>query len=292
MRKLILIVLVTSVFISCNRNQDKADAYGNFEGNDVIISAESSGQLIEWQVNEGSVLKKNQIIGLIDTLSISLQIEQLHAKKIAVLSNQAKIQSQAAVSEEQLINLLIEQNRITKLLNDGAATKQQFDNIDGQINVVHKQIASIKTQIRIIEEEAKVLDKQMGLLLLQKEKCSIINPMKATVLNTFVKQNEMVMIGKPLYKIANLNEMHLRVYVGAKQLASVELGHEAEVLVDNTDGGLDSYTGKVSWISEQAEFTPKVIQTKEERVNLVYAVKLIVKNDGKLKIGMPAEVNF
>ena len=102
----------------------------------------------------------------------------------------------------------------------------------------------------------------------------------------------MVMIGKPLYKIANLNEMHLRVYVGAKQLASVELGHEAEVLVDNTDGGLDSYTGKVSWISEQAEFTPKVIQTKEERVNLVYAVKLIVKNDGKLKIGMPAEVNF
>ena len=291
MKYTVLVILLIGL-MSCSKKQDKSDAYGNFEGDDVIISAQASGQLLSWSVAEGMKLEKDQVVGLVDTLSVSIQIQQIYAQKRALLSNLAKIQSQAAVSEEKLKSLEVEKNRIEKLMKEGAATPQQKDNLQGEINVIQKQIASITTQVRVVIEESKVLNKQIDLLLIQKDKCKITNPLNGTVLTTFVNKNEMVMTGKPLYKIANLNEMQLRVYVAANQLASIEIGQDVRVFVDNSQKGLDEYIGKVSWISEQAEFTPKIIQTREERVNQVYAIKLLVKNDGKLKIGMPAEVVF
>ncbi|MBL6963351.1 MAG: HlyD family efflux transporter periplasmic adaptor subunit [Bacteroidetes bacterium] len=291
MKYTVLVILLIGL-MSCSKKQDKSDAYGNFEGDDVIISAQASGQLLSWSVAEGMKLEKDQVVGLVDTLSVSIQIQQIYAQKRALLSNLAKIQSQAAVSEEKLKSLEVEKNRIEKLMKEGAATPQQKDNLQGEINVIQKQIASITTQVRVVIEESKVLNKQIDLLLIQKDKCKITNPLNGTVLTTFVNKNEMVMTGKPLYKIANLNEMQLRVYVAADQLASIEIGQDVRVFVDNSQKGLDEYIGKVSWISEQAEFTPKIIQTREERVNQVYAIKLLVKNDGKLKIGMPAEVVF
>jgi HlyD family secretion protein len=229
---------------------------------------------------------------LIDTLSISLQVEKLKAQKVAVLSNLNKIQKQVDVSNEQLKALEIERSRTNKLLEEGAATQQQKDNIDAQVKVAKKQIASISAQLQIVQQEAAVLEKQMELLLLQKEKCYLKSPLNARVLNAYVNKNELVTVGKPLYKLADLSEMELVVYVDASQLADLEIGGAADVYVDKSDGGLESCKGKIIWISEEAEFTPKIIQTREERVNLVYAVRLLVKNNGKLKIGMPAEVNF
>ena len=292
MKKYIVLLLIAAGFSSCNTKQDKSDAYGNFEANEVMVSAQSTGQLVQLTVKEGELLKKNQQVGLVDTMSVSLQIEQLNAKKAAVLSNLSTIASQAAVSDEQMKSLDTEKKRLEKLLSDGAATSQQMDEIDGKVSVLKKQVESVKTQMQVVRKEADALDKQVDLLKLQLEKCRIINPIDGTVLTQFSEQDEVVAMGKPIYKIASLGEMILRVYVDAEQLSGIEIGQEARVLVDNSTGEMDVYRGVVSWISEQAEFTPKIIQTREERVSLVYAIKLTVKNDGKLKIGMPAEVLF
>jgi HlyD family secretion protein len=292
MKNLLWIVGLLVLLHACNLGDKKADAYGNFEANDIMVSAEATGQLLDWQIDEGMLLKKGQLVGLIDTLSISLQVEKLKAQKVAVLSNLNKIQKQVDVSNEQLKALEIERSRTNKLLEEGAATQQQKDNIDAQVKVAKKQIASISAQLQIVQQEAAVLEKQMELLLLQKEKCYLKSPINARVLNAYVNKNELVTVGKPLYKLADLSEMELVVYVDASQLADLEIGGAADVYVDKSDGGLENCKGKIIWISEEAEFTPKIIQTREERVNLVYAVRLLVKNNGKLKIGMPAEVNF
>jgi len=278
--------------IACSGNENSSDAYGNFEAKEVIVSAETKGKIIEFNVEEGETINKGQKLGFIDTVSLSIQREQLYAQKQAIESKIVNVKAQIEVQEEQKSILLTEVNRIEQLFKDNAATKQQYDDVKGKYDVLEKQIAATKTQISSISREMNVVDKQAKLLNEQISRAYIKNPVKGTVLEKYLEANEIAVPGKALYKIARLDEIELRVYISGSQISDVKIGQKVNVLVDQDAETNQEYEGVVFWISDQAEFTPKIIQTKEERVNMVYAVKIRVKNDGKLKIGMPGEVVF
>ncbi|MCB2195898.1 MAG: HlyD family efflux transporter periplasmic adaptor subunit [Bacteroidetes bacterium] len=290
--KKIYLLAIPLFFAACNGNDNGSDAYGNFEAKEIIVSAEAQGKILEFKIEEGETLSKNQYVGVIDTITLSIQKEQLMAQKNAVASKLTNIRAQIAVQEEQKSTLKTEKERIENLYNENAATKQQYDDIQGKYDVLVKQIEATKTQILSVTREMQVIDKQIKLLNEQIRRAKIINPVNGTVLEKYLEENEIAVTGKALYKIARLDEIELRVYVSGAQLPNVKLGQKVSVFVDKDKETNQEYEGEVFWISEQAEFTPKIIQTKEERVNMVYAVKIRVKNDGKLKIGMPGEAKF
>ncbi|MCK5838833.1 MAG: HlyD family efflux transporter periplasmic adaptor subunit [Bacteroidales bacterium] len=285
---LIIVVLVTA----CSENDDKSDAYGNFEATEVVISAEAQGVLQEFIIEEGEELKSGTVIGLIDTINLSLKREQLLAGKKAILSRIVNINSQVAVQEQQKENIIIEKDRIERLLKDGAATRKQMDDVMASLRLINSQVKSLETQKTLIKDEAKTIDVQIAQVEENIKKCYLVNPVEGTVLTKIVEEKEVVSIGKPMYIIADLSKLELKAYISGSQLPHIRIGQEVEVLIDYDVKSNQKMTGVVSWISQQAEFTPKIIQTKEERVNLVYAVKILVKNDGSIKIGMPGEVNF
>jgi HlyD family secretion protein len=286
-------LLILSVLLSaCSGNENGSDAYGNFEAKEVIVSAEAQGKIIEFNVEEGQKIKKGQELGFIDIASLSIQREQLLAQKKAVASKITNIKAQIVVQEKQKSILEIEKNRIELLYKDKAATIQQFDNIKGKYDVLESQIFATQTQISSITMEMNVFDKQVELVNEKIRKAKIINPIDGTILEKYLEENEIALPGKALYKIARLDEIELRVYISGAQLPEVKIGQKVKVYADKDAESNREYVGEVFWISDQAEFTPKIIQTKEERVNMVYAVKIRVKNDGKLKIGMPGEVKF
>lgn len=287
--KKIAILLTAIILISCNKNSEKADAYGNFEATEITVSSESNGKIEFLNVEEGAQLKKGSLVGLIDTLQLHYNREQLKASIETVQSKSASVLSQINVLNEQLKTAKIEQTRIQNMYAENAATKRQIDEIDGKVKVIEKQISSVQTQNAPILNEIKSIKVQIEKLDDQIKKSKISNPVDGTVLTKYAEPSEITAFGKPLYKIANLNEMELRVYVTETQLAQIKIGQKVTVAID-ADNDTKKYEGNITWISAQAEFTPKVIQTKEERANLVYAVKVAVKNDGSLKIGMPAEV--
>ncbi len=287
-----LIPIIAILLASCTGNEDLSDAYGNFEVDDIIVSAEANGKLLLLDVEEGKVLNANKLVAVIDTVDYVLKRKQLKAQKNAISSRIQNIQSQIDVQEQQKKNLLINQKRIEKLLKDGAATQKQLDDINGQIDLVDSQIESIKTQIVSVVSELEVINTQIAQVEESIKKCNIKNPIEGVVLEKYAEANEITTFGKPLYKIADMHFMILRIYVSGGQLPQIILGQEVEVLIDKNDQSNTKLKGVISWISESAEFTPKIIQTKEERVNMVYAVKVNVKNEGNLKIGMPGEVNF
>ena len=287
--KKIAILLTAIILISCNKNSEKADAYGNFEATEITVSSESNGKIEFLNVEEGEQLKKGSLVGLIDTLQLHYNREQLKASIETVQSKSASVLSQINVLNEQLKTAKIEQTRIQNMYAENAATKRQIDEIDGKVKVIEKQISSVQTQNASILNEIKSIKVQIEKLDDQIKKSKITNPVDGTVLTKYAEPSEITAFGKPLYKIANLNEMELRVYVTETQLAQIKIGQKVTVAID-ADNDTKKYEGNITWISAQAEFTPKVIQTKEERANLVYAVKVAVKNDGSLKIGMPAEV--
>ena len=287
--KKIAILLTAIILISCNKNSEKADAYGNFEATEITVSSESNGKIEFLNVEEGAQLKKGSLVGLIDTLQLHYNREQLKASIETVQSKSASVLSQINVLNEQLKTAKIEQTRIQNMYAENAATKRQIDEIDGKVKVIEKQISSVQTQNAPILNEIKSIKVQIEKLDDQIKKSKITNPVDGTVLTKYAEPSEITAFGKPLYKIANLNEMELRVYVTETQLVQIKIGQKVTVAID-ADNDTKKYEGNITWISAQAEFTPKVIQTKEERANLVYAVKVAVKNDGSLKIGMPAEV--
>ena len=287
--KKIAILLTAIILISCNKNNEKADAYGNFEATEITVSSESNGKIEFLNVEEGEQLKKGSLVGLIDTLQLHYNREQLKASIETVQSKSTSVLSQINVLNEQLKTAKIEQTRIQNMYAENAATKRQIDEIDGKVKVIEKQISSVQTQNAPILNEIKSIKVQIEKLDDQIKKSKISNPVDGTVLTKYAEPSEITAFGKPLYKIANLNEMELRVYVTETQLAQIKIGQKVTVAID-ADNDTKKYEGNITWISAQAEFTPKVIQTKEERANLVYAVKVAVKNDGSLKIGMPAEV--
>ncbi len=287
MKKLVLLSL--TVLFSCNGTDEKADGYGNFEATEVTISAEAIGKIEFLTIEEGDILNPKTQVGLIDTMQLYFAKQQLIASKNTVYSKSANVLSQRKVLHEQLKTMQIEKNRIHNMFAENAATKRQVDEIDGRVNVLQEQIKSVETQNAPIINEIESVDVQIQKINDQIQKSKIINPIQGTVLVKYAEPNEVTSFGKPIYKIADISEMTLRVYISENQLASVKIGQKVNVKIDSSKDS-KSYSGNISWIAAEAEFTPKIVQTKEERVNLVYAVKVLVKNDGSLKIGMPGEL--
>jgi HlyD family secretion protein len=281
--------IITVNLFSCSDSNGKADGYGNFEATEITVSAENSGKLIQFNVNEGDVLQKDAFIGYIDTIPLALKREQLQVSKAIISSKSKGVLSQISVLNAKLKTASTNKNRIENLIKDHAGTQKQLDDVQGEIDVVKQQIKSVEIQNAPVVNELKSIDVQLKQIDDQINKSKIINPVNGTVLTKYAEPNEISAFGKPLYKIANLNTMQLRVYVSETQLATIKIGQNVFVKIDDADT-MKSYKGTVSWIASEAEFTPKIIQTKEERVALVYAVKIDVTNDGSLKIGMPAEM--
>ena len=291
MKKYVFIISM-ALLTACSGKKDKADAYGNFEADEIIISSEVSGRIMQLNLEEGQELKEGALVGIIDTTDYQLKKEQLTAQKNAISSRSGNIASQIEVQQQQKNNLLVDKARIEKLYKDGAATKKQLDDINGSISLVDKQIQSIQTQNGSVADEILAVIKQIDQVSQNIRKCHLVCPVSGTVLGKYIEANELVVPGKTLYKIADLENIFLRAYVSESQLANVKTGQKVQVLIDKGNETMATYEGTVTWISSAAEFTPKIIQTKEERVNLVYAIKIKVKNDGAIKIGMPGEVRF
>ncbi|MGB5359435.1 MAG: HlyD family efflux transporter periplasmic adaptor subunit [Eudoraea sp.] len=274
---------------SCGVDNGKADGYGNFEATEITISAENNGRLMQFNVKEGDILEKGTFLGYIDTIPLALKREQLLSSKAVVSSQSKSVLSQISVLNAKLKTANANKLRAENLIADNAGTQKQLDDINGEIDVIKQQILSVEIQNAPVVNELKSIDVQLRQIDDQIEKSKIINPVNGTILTKYAEPYEITAFGKPLYKIADLSTMKLRVYISETQLAGIKIGQEVTVKIDDADA-MQSHIGKISWVASEAEFTPKIIQTKEERVALVYAVKVDVPNDGSLKIGMPAEL--
>ncbi|MEI6900919.1 MAG: HlyD family efflux transporter periplasmic adaptor subunit, partial [Bacteroidota bacterium] len=283
MRKIVFACsLMLAALISCSRDKDKPDAYGTFEATEVTVSSQANGKILMLKVEEGQLLDSNLIVGMIDTLDLSLKISQAREQQLATAARRGDLETQIAVQEQAKANVMIDKGRVEKLLKDGAATQKQLDDINSNLNLIDKQIGSIKSQFVSLDAQVKTYDRQIDQLAKSISDSRITNPVKGTVLTKYAEANEITTYGKPLYKVADLTTLQLRVFISGVQLPYLKIGQEVEVRYDKDEKTNSKTTGIVSWISSSAEFTPKTIQTKEERVNLVYAVKVLVKNDGTL----------
>lgn len=305
---LIIALLTAAFFSACKTADNNFDAHGTFEADETVVSAELSGKLISFTVQEGMLLAKDSVVGVVDAKNIILQQEQVEAsinalseKTVTAAPQVQLLQNQLAVQQSQLNNLNQEKARVERLLKADAATGKQLDDIAAQIDVVQKQMAVTKQQINVqlnntatqnrsILSEAAPLKKRMAQLQDQTQRASIVNPVSGTVITKFAEPGEITAAGKALYKIADLSSLNLRAYISGIQLPQVKLGQQVKVMIDEGAKKYKEYNGTIIWIADKAEFTPKTIQTKEERANLVYAVKIKVQNDGYLKIGMYGEV--
>ncbi len=292
MKTKILLFVWPLLFFGCHNNGEKSDAFGNFEADAVIVSSESQGKIVRYNVERGQKMDSGFLAAIIDTVQPHLKLEQLDAQMAAVHSKKRTIQAQIAVLEQEKENLLTNKRRIEKMLDDNAATQKELDDVTGRISVIEKQMASTKTQFTSVEREVHVLETQRKAARDMLRRCQVRTPAGGTVLETYAEQGELVTPGKPLFKIAGLETVTLKVYVSGAQLPNIKIGQQVQVFADQSATENQSFPGKITWIASEAEFTPKIIQTKEERVNLVYAVKVKVRNDGTLKIGMPGEFKW
>ena len=292
----LLITLVALSLAACEQNEKRSDAYGNFEAREVIVSATANGTLLMLQVEEGQELTKGQVVGYIDTTQLTLKKKQLRANIKAILSKRQNVDTQTKVYEKQKANLEREITRVEKLLKDGAATPKQLDDLKGSLELIERQeiahITSLNTANRGISSQVQPLLTQISQVDDQIQKSIIKNPIAGKVLTKYAEENEVTGFARPLYKIADTKEMFLRVYVEGNMLDDIKIGQTVNVLVDDDADTYHQLEGTLSWISEQAEFTPRSIQTKDDRSKLVYAAKVKVNNEGLLKMGMPGEVNF
>ena len=292
MKNLHLIVLAFLALGACKSGEKQSDAYGNFEAVETIVSSEMPGKLLIMDAKQGDQLESGKLIALIDTTELYLKKLQTQAQREASETKKQNVSAQINVFKEQKKNLLITQQRIDKMFADKAATLQQVDDINGSINVLDKQISATNTQFQLIGSEMEAIKRQVDLISEQLTKCRINSPIKGTVLETYLENGELATPGKPVLKMADMSNLELKVYVSGTQLSNVKLGNEVKVLIDSGKSEIQNLSGKITWISSESEFTPKIIQTKEERVKLMYGVKILVPNDGRLKIGMPGEVVF
>ncbi len=292
MNKYVIVAAACFTAIACNSGNQRADAYGNFEATEINVSAEQSGKLLFFTAEEGNLLDSGQFVALIDTIPLHLKELQLLANRQAIAAQSGPVLAQMDVLQTQLSHAHMEEERFAKLLAGGAATQKQYDDIQNQIKVLQSQIKSIASQHAPIFSQVQMVDAQLQALRDQINRCRIINPTKGTVLVKIAEQGEMTGAGRPLYRLADLSTMYLRAYASGDQLPHMAIGDEVEVLIDDTKTKNTNLHGIISWIASEAEFTPKIVQTKEDRVDMVYAFKVRVENDGSLKIGMPGEVNF
>ncbi|HCO67541.1 MAG TPA: hypothetical protein DIT04_07280 [Dysgonomonas sp.] len=292
-----IISLLLFITISCNRNSLTHDASGIFEATEIIVSAEASGKIEQFDVIEGNVLTAGQRLGYIDTTQLYLQKLLLQTSGKAVSARRPDISAQIASTKEQITKAELEHTRISNLLRDGAATQKQMDDAESQLRVLQKTLAaqlnSLTTSTNSIDTESSAYEIQVAQIEDKLRKSHIVNPIDGTVLTKYAEAKEMTIPGQPLYKIADTRHLFLRAYIVSPQLEKVKIGQSAAIFVNSVDEGQKTYQGTVSWISDKAEFTPKTIQTHDERQNLVYAVKIAVENvDGLIKIGMYGDVDF
>ena len=285
-------IIAAFILAGCSNKADEADAYGNFEAAEVIVSSETSGRIVKFDITEGSEIEKGAEIALIDTTLFHLQKEEIKAGMYSVRTRLSTIDAQNDILNQQIANLNINIGRIENMLKDDAATKKQYDDLTGQVAVLQKQIAANNTQKASVAAELSVYEAKKATLNEQLARSSVKSPVKGTIIEKYAEAGELTAAGKPLVKIADLSVIRLTVYVSGAQLGSIKVGQDCTVRIDDGKKAYKSFTGKISTISEKAEFTPKIIQTKEERVTLVYAVNVELNNDGTMKSGMPGEVIF
>ncbi len=299
MKNIFIAIISTSLFLlaGCQGDESTSDAYGNFETTATTISAEVGGKLLSFDVEEGIRIEQGDLIGQIDTMQLHLQKLKIQAT-INTLPQKLRTDiKDIQVLQERKANLIRERDRIERLMKRNAATAKQLDDLNGQIEVLDQQVLALRQQTEtanaaILSEKGPLIA-QMELLNDQIRRCTVYNPVRGKVLTKLAEQYEMVGAGSPLYRIAPLDTMDFKFYVDAVQLQHLALGDEVDVLIDSGTENYETLPGRVSWIADESEFTPRTIQTKEDRVNLVYAVKARVPNpDGRVKIGMPGEVKF
>jgi HlyD family secretion protein len=288
-----LFLIISAVLLTaCNNKSDQADAYGNFEATEVIVSAETSGRILKFDLTEGTEIEKGSEIALIDTTLFHLQKAEIDAGMKGVRTRISTINAQNDILTQQIDNLRVNIARIENMLKDDAATKKQYDDLSGQIAVLEKQITANNTQKASIAAELSVYESKKATLNEQVTRSIVKSPINGTIIEKYSEAGELTAAGKPLVKIADLSLVKLKVYVSGAQLGRIKIGQDCMVRIDDGEKGYKSFTGTISYISEKAEFTPKIIQTKEERVTLVYAVTIDVMNDGTMKSGMPGEAIF
>ena len=287
-----LIIIAAIMLAGCKNKSDQPDAYGNFEATEVIVSAETGGRILQFTPVEGTDIEKGAEIALIDTTLFHLQKAEINAGMKSVITRIGSISAQNDILDQQISNLNVNITRIENMLKDDAATKKQYDDLAGQVAVLRKQIAANNTQKASVDAELSVYKSKKATLNEQITRSSVKSPLKGTVIEKYSQAGEMTAAGKPLVKIADLSIVKLKVYVSGAQLGSLKLGQQCKVRTDNGKKGYNIFGGTISYISGKAEFTPKIIQTKEERVTFVYAVTIDVNNDGTLKSGMPGEAIF
>ncbi|MBR5282549.1 MAG: HlyD family efflux transporter periplasmic adaptor subunit [Alistipes sp.] len=293
--KRLFYVLPLLAIVSCN-NEPDYDAQGTFEATEVVLSSEGTGRILSFDVTEGEIINANSVVGVIDSLQLHLQREQLKAQQSALLSSLPDKEKQVASLRRQLAKQRAELQRVKNMLSDGAATTKQRDDIEAQITILEGQLSAtlstLDNNTSTINENATALEAQIAALDDRIAKCNISSAVGGTVLIKYAEAGEYTTIGKPLMKVADLENIYLRAYLTSCQLANVNLGDEVSVIADFGGDERYDYKGRVAWISAESEFTPKSIQTKDSRANLVYAVKITVKNDGRLKIGLAGEVKL
>ena len=291
---ILTIVMMGATFTACTSNDKEYDATGTFEATEVTVSAEQNGRLLSFDINEGDRVSIGQQVALIDTAQLYLKARQVGATKLVYASQRPDITKQVAAVQQQLAKARQEQQRFAGLVKDGAANRKMLEDAESQVKVLERQLAALQSSLNT---STNSLNAQMGTADVQRlqvadelRKCHVTAPITGIVLSKYMERGEFATIGKPLFKVANLDNVYLRAYLTTAQLKSIKIGQTVKVLADYGNGERKEYAGKVTWISAKSEFTPKTILTDDERADLVYAVKIAVKNDGYIKIGMYGEV--
>lgn len=291
-----ILILAVAIMTACSGSNNEFDATGTFEATEITVSAEQNGRLLRFDITEGMQLKALQQVGLIDTVQLALQARALGATKESIANQRPDLTKQIAATRQQLMKAEMEQQRFKNLVKDHAANQKQLDDAISAVNVLKKQleaqVSALNNTTQSLNSQMNATDIQRLQVLDQLQKCHISTPIAGTVLSKYMEPGEFVTIGKPLFKMADIENMYLRAYITSSQLARVKIGQDVKVFADFGGGDRKEYQGVVTWISERSEFTPKTILTNDERADLVYAVKIAVKNDGFIKIGMYGEVKI
>lgn len=296
MKRIIALASAALILCACSDREKDYDATGTFEATETTVFAEQSGALLSFDISEGDGIAQGQEVGLVDTTQLWLKIRQLAATRDVFQNQKPDVGKQIAATRQQLAKARTEQQRYQELVADGAAPAKMLDDATSQVQVLQRQldaqVSTLHTQLSTLNSQQAATDVQVSQLQDQLRKCHVVAPVAGTVLEKYVERGEFVAVGKPLLKVADMDNLFLRAYVTSAQLQNIRLGQQARVFADYGNGHKKEYEGTVSWISSRAEFTPKTILTDDERADLVYAVKVTIRNDGYAKIGMYGEVRF
>ena len=291
-----IMITAAAMLAACDSRENGFDATGIFEATEITVSALETGQIVRLDAEEGTLLKKGQQAGLIDTVQLALSAIRLGATKESIASSRPDIQTQIAATRQQIEKAEMEKLRFERLVRDNAANRKQLDDAESALKVLRRQL---QAQLSSLGNSTRSLDKQMNATDIQRMqildrlgKCRIVAPVTGTVIEKYAEQGEFATTGRPLFKIADTRRMYIRAYITSEQLAEVRTGQKAEVTCDYGNGNGKTYEGTVTWIAQKSEFTPKTVLTDDERASLVYAVKIAIDNDGGAKIGMYGKVRF